>query len=69
MAILFRLKYALGLIPSADQLDAKWEKLVKMRDDLDQMEKSDDLKQYDELKTLLDSTAFQHNKREIEALQ
>jgi hypothetical protein len=69
MSIAFRLRYALGLIPSADQLDARWEKLIKMRDDLDQMENSNELKQYEELKTLIDSSAFQHNKREVEALQ
>ncbi|MEI6277008.1 MAG: hypothetical protein WCP08_13510 [Prolixibacteraceae bacterium] len=69
MSIFFRLKYATGLIPSADQLDVKWGKLIKMRDELIRMEKSDELKQYEDLKTLIDSTAFQVRKREIESLQ
>lgn len=69
MSIAFRLKYALGLIPSADQLDAKWDKLVTMRDDLEKMERSDELKQFEELQSLIDSAAFQHKKREIENLQ
>lgn len=69
MSIVFRLKYALGLIPSADQLDAKWENLIKMRDDLSQMENSVELKKYTDLKNLLDSSTFQHKRREIESLQ
>jgi beta-glucanase (GH16 family) len=69
MSIFFRLKYALGLIPSADQLDAKWENLIKMRDDLKKMEESDDLKKHEELKSIIESAAFKHNKREIEGLQ
>jgi len=69
MSIAFRLKYALGLIPSTDQLDAKWEKLIKMRDDLNQMEGSPELKQFEDLKNLVASSAFQHHKREIETLQ
>ena len=69
MSVVFRLKYALGLIPSADQLDAKWEKLIKMRDDLNLMENSDELRQYEDLKNLIDSSTFQHKKREIESLQ
>ena len=69
MSIAFRLKYALGLIPTADHLDAKWEKLIKMRDDLNQMENSNELKQYEGLKNLIESSAFKHKKREIESLQ
>ena len=69
MSIVFRLKYALGLIPSADQLDVKWENLIKMRDDLSKMENSEELKKYLNLKNLLDSSSFQHQKREIEGLQ
>lgn len=69
MSIVFRLKYALGMIPSADQLDAKWENLIRMRDDLSQMENSDELKKFMDLKNLLDSSSFQHKKREIEGLQ
>lgn len=57
------------MIPSADQLDAKWENLIKMRDDLSQMENSIELKKYMDLKNLLDSSSFQHKKREIENLQ
>ena len=69
MSIFFRLKYSMGLIPSADQLDAKWENLIKMRDDLSKMENSEELKKYTDLKNLLDSSTFQHKKREIESLQ
>jgi len=69
MTIAFRLNYALGLIPSADQLDAKWEKLIRMRDDLNQMEHSDELKRFDELNHLVSSADFQQHKREIEALR
>lgn len=69
MSIAFRLKYALGLIPSADQLDAKWEKLIKMRDDLARMEGEEELRRYEDLKNLVESSAFQHHKREIEKLQ
>jgi len=69
MSIVFRLKYALGLIPSAGQLDAKWDKLIKMRDDLIEVENSNELKQFESLKSLIESSAFQHTKREIESLQ
>jgi hypothetical protein len=69
MSIVFRLKYAVGMIPSADQLDAKWEKLVKMRDDLNQMESSVELKKYEDLKNLVESSSFLHKKREVERLQ
>lgn len=69
MSIAFRLKYALGLIPTADHLDAKWEKLIKMRDNLDQMESSIELKQYEDVKNLIESSDFKHQKREIESLQ
>jgi hypothetical protein len=68
MSIPFRLKYALGLIPSADSLDAKWEKFIKMREDLNRMESSDELKQFGDLKNLISSSAFQQKKREIESL-
>ena len=69
MSIVFRLKYALGLIPSADRLDASWDKLVKMRNDLELMENSKELKHYEELKNLIESVAFKHHQREIESLQ
>lgn len=67
--MIFRLKYALGLIPSADQLDAKWEKLIKTREDLIRMEESEELKQYLELKELIESSDFQLQKKEIEGMQ
>ena len=54
MSIPFRLKCALGLLPTADQLDAKWEKLIKMRDDLNAMERSAELKQFEDLKNLIE---------------
>lgn len=69
MSISFRLKYALGLIPSADALDAKWEKLIKMRDDLGSMENSAELKHFADLKNLISSSSFQQKKREIESVQ
>jgi len=68
MSIPFRLKCALGLLPTADQLDAKWEKLIQMRDDLNAMESSAELKQFEDLKNLIESSGFQHKKREIESL-
>lgn len=69
MSIPFRLKCALGLLPTADQLDAKWEKLIKMRDDLNAMESSSELKQFEDLKNLIESSDFQHKRREIESLR
>ena len=68
MTIAFRLKYALGLIPSAGQLDARWDKLTRMRDELNQMERSVELKQFEDLKNLIGSAAFQQHKRDVEAL-
>ncbi len=68
MSFSFRLKYALGLIPTADQLDTKWDKLIKMRDDLNQMDNSAALKNYEDVKNLIESPAFQNHKREIESL-
>ncbi len=69
MSIPFRLKCALGLLPTADQLNAKWEKLIKMRDDLNAMESSAELKQFEDLKNLIESSDFQHKRRAIESLQ
>jgi hypothetical protein len=69
MSIAFRLKYALGLIPSADKLDAKWDSLKKMRDDLNQMESSEELKQFEDLKNLIDSSSFRQHKHEVESLR
>lgn len=65
----FGLRNALGLIPSADQLDSKWDKLIRMRDELNQMEQSEELKKFEELRNLIDSSAFQHQKRAIENLK
>ena len=69
MSIFFRLKYALGLVPSAEHLEATWEKLIKMRDDLNQMEGSDELKQFNDLKILIDSAPFIRQRKDIESLQ
>ena len=69
MTIAFRLKYALGLIPSADQLDARWDKLTRMRDELNQMERSVELKQFEDLKSLIASPSFQKHRREVESLR
>lgn len=69
MSIFFRLKYALGLVPSAEHLEATWEKLIKMRDDLNQMEESDELKQFNDLKILIDSAPFIRQRKDIESLQ
>jgi hypothetical protein len=69
MTIAFRLKYALGLIPSADQLDARWDKLTRMRNDLNQMERSVEMKQFEDLKSLIASIPFQQHKREVESLR
>jgi hypothetical protein len=59
----------LGSIPSADQLDTRWEKLMKMQQDLYRMENSSELKDYEDLKNLVDSSAFQSEKRKIEGLR
>ncbi|MCK9411976.1 MAG: glycoside hydrolase family 16 protein [Prolixibacteraceae bacterium] len=40
-----------------------------MRDDLDEMERSAELKQFEDLKNLIESSDFLHKKREIESLQ
>jgi hypothetical protein len=69
MSIFFRLKYAFGLIPTAEKLESQWEKLIKMQDDLDQMEKSSELKQFGDLKSLIESAPFIRQKMEIESLQ
>ncbi len=68
MSISFRLKYLLGLIPSTQKLDAAWDQLVSMRDNLQKIEESAELKRYNELKSLVESTEFQRKKREIEGL-
>ncbi len=65
MSVSFRLKYLLGFIPSAQKLDAAWDKLVAMRDNLSRIEASPELSRYNELKSLIESADFQHKKRDI----
>ena len=55
MSVSFRLKYLLGFIPSAQKLDAAWDKLVAMRDNLSRIEASPELSRYNELKSLIES--------------
>ncbi|MCE1200249.1 MAG: hypothetical protein LWW85_14890, partial [Marinilabiliales bacterium] len=69
MSASFRLKYALGLIPSAKQIDEKWDKLQSMKQALEKMEASEELKHFESMRELLDSSAFQHKKREIQQVQ
>ena len=54
MSVSFRLKYLLGFIPSAQKLDAAWDKLVAMRDNLSRIEASPELSRYNELKSLIE---------------
>jgi hypothetical protein len=65
MSFSFRLRYLLGLIPSAEKIDSDWANLLKMRDDLNSIENSPELARYDELNSLILSSEFQFQKKEI----
>jgi len=65
MSTSFRLKYFLGLIPTAKKIDSDWTELFSMRNELHQIETSKELARYQELKQLIQSGDFQTKKREI----
>jgi hypothetical protein len=68
MSSSFRLKYFFGLIPSTQKIDSAWAELLKMRDELHQIEISKELARYNELKHLVQSNDFQTKKCDIERL-
>jgi len=68
MSLSFRLRYLLGLIPKTQKIDSAWTELFKMRDELDVIEKSEELARYQKLKTQVQSDDFQTKKREINNL-
>ena len=65
MSVSFRLRYLLGLIPSAKKIDSDWSKLLKMQDKLRSIENSKELARYNELNSLIQSSQFQFQKKEI----
>ena len=69
MSVSFRLRYLSGLIPSAKKIDSDWANLLKMRDELHKLENSKELARYNELNSLIQSSDFQFQKREIENLK
>ncbi len=66
MSTLFRLKYILGLIPSAKKIDAEWKDLLEIRDELNALENSKDIQRCNELSLLIKSYDFQIQKKEIQ---
>lgn len=68
MSSTFRLKYFLGLVPSAQKIDSKWDNLITMRDKLNQLETSTEIARYNELKELIHSKTFQEKKKVIAQL-
>jgi len=65
----FSLKYKLGLIPGTAKIDAKWNKLLGMRDELQELEQSDELARYRELDAELKSAEFRARKKELTQLK
>lgn len=65
MSFSFRLRYFLGLIPTAQKIDAAWAERLKMRDELHLIETSNELARYKELKHLIESDEFQARKNDI----
>lgn len=68
MSSSFRLKYFFGLIPNAQKIDSAWAELLKLRDELHQIEISKELARYNELEQLVQSNDFQTKKCDIERL-
>jgi len=58
----------LGLIPSAKKIDADWAELLKIREELNALENSREIKRYDELNSLTKSYDFLIQKKEIQNL-
>lgn len=65
MSSSFRLRYFLGLIPTAQKIEKAWNELFIMRNELKMIENSKELARHNELKLLTQSNAFQNKKREI----
>jgi hypothetical protein len=65
MSISFRLRYFLGLIPSAQKIDSAWTELYKMRDELNLIETSKEFARYNELDHEIQSNDFQAKKNDI----
>ncbi|HZK97172.1 MAG TPA: hypothetical protein VFC67_23425 [Prolixibacteraceae bacterium] len=65
MSFSFRLRYFLGLIPTAQKIDAAWAERLKMREELHLIETSNELARYNELKHLIQSDEFQARKNDI----
>lgn len=65
MSLSFRLRYSLGLIPSAQKIDSAWVELLKMRDELHLIETSNEFARYNELNQLIQSNDFQAKKNDI----
>ena len=65
MSSSFRLRYFLGLIPTAQKIDSAWTDLLKLRDELLLIESSKELARYNELKNLVQSNDFQKKKHDI----
>ena len=68
MSFSFRLRYSLGLIPKTQKIEAAWSELFRMRDELIQIEASDELARYQELKQHIQSDEFQTKKSDINKL-
>ena len=65
MSFSFRLRYFLGLIPTAQKIDSAWAELFKMRDELHLIETSKEFARYNELNDLIQSNDFQAKKNDI----
>lgn len=65
MSFSFRLRYLLGLIPTAQKIDSARIGLFKMRDELHLIETSKELARYNELNNLIQSNDFQAKKNDI----
>jgi len=65
MSFSFRLRYFLGLIPTAQKIDSAWSELLKMRDELFLIESTKEFARYNELNHLIQSDDFQAKKNDI----
>ena len=65
MSFSFRLRYFLGLIPTAQKIDSARIGLFRMRDELHLIETSKELARYNELNNLIQSNDFQAKKNDI----
>lgn len=65
MSSSFRLRYFLGMVPTAQKIDSAWVELYNIRDRINQVEASKELARFNELDQLIHSADFQAKKREI----